>query len=109
MVDQPKSKVLLTPLRIESIFCSAFVLIALWLAACLYFVNIDFDDGYSTIINAQYFGGISDGYAWQRGPLLGMLLLPAEWVTNILGLEPLNVRPHHAIMAVVHCVYFWAV
>jgi len=109
MVDQPKSKVLLTPLRIESIFRSAFVLIALWLAACLYFVNIDFDDGYSTIINAQYFGGISDGYAWQRGPLLGMLLLPAEWAANILGLAPLNVRPHHAIMAVVHCVYFWAV
>jgi hypothetical protein len=86
-----------------------FALLALWLFSSLYFVNMEFDDGYATIANSQHFLGISDGYFWQRGPLFALLLLPAEWFANAAGLHPLNVRPHHAIMALLHLAYLFGV
>jgi len=84
-------------------------LIGAWLASSLYFVNIEFDDGYTTIANSQYFLGLSEGYFWQRGPLLAVLLMPAEYVASRLGLHPLNVQAHHALMASLHFAYLVAV
>lgn len=80
-------------------------LITAWLVATLYFVRIDFDDGYSTIVNSQYFLGISRDYFWQRGPLVAWLLVPAEFLANLLGLGAFNVLPHHATMIAIHMAY----
>lgn len=88
------------------LFCLCAVLIAGWLLSSLFLVNIEFDDGYTTILNSQYFLGSSSVYFWQRGPMMAWLLMPAEWVTQFLGLHPMDVRPHHAIMALIHLGYF---
>jgi len=83
--------------------------IGAWLIWSLFVVNIEFDDGYATIVNSQYFLGISNDYLWSRAPMLAWLLMPAEWVANALDLHPLDVRPHHLLMATIHLAYFWGV
>lgn len=80
-------------------------LIAIWLLTTLYFVNLEFDDGYSTISNSLYFSGYSEFYAWPRGPLLGLMLAPAAMAAAFLETHPLDVRPYHAIMVVLHLLY----
>lgn len=80
-------------------------LIAAWLAWSLWVVNVEFDDGYATIVNSQYFLGLSADYLFSRAPMLAWMLMPAEWVANALGLDPLDVRPHHLLMALVHFGY----
>ena len=92
----------------RSVGLAAWALIALigaWLVSSLYFVNIDFDDGYATIVNSQYFLGTTPLNFWHRGPAMGLLLVPAEWVAQWLTLHPLDVRPHHAVMALLHLGY----
>ncbi len=84
-------------------------LIAAWLLLSLAWVNMEFDDGYATIANSQHFLGISSGYFWQRGPLIAWLLMPAEAVANGLGLRPLDVRPHHVVMVLIHLGYLFGV
>lgn len=82
-----------------------FAIAVSWLAVSVQLVQIDLYDGYTTIVNSQYFLGISESYSWQRGPLLGLFLVPAEWLAQQLDLHPLDVRPHHALMALLHAVY----
>ncbi len=86
-------------------FLLFFAIAVLWLTVSVQLVQIDLYDGYTTIVNSQYFLGISESYSWQRGPLLGLLLVPAEWLAQRLDLHPLDVRPHHALMALLHAVY----
>lgn len=81
------------------------VVAAVWLAWGVVQVNIDFDDGYSAIANAQYFLGITPEYFWQRGPAMAVLLVPAEWIAQHLALHPFDVHAHHAVMAVMHVGY----
>lgn len=83
----------------------AVVLATMWLVAAIYLVNIEFDDGYATIINSKYLLGSAPTYYWQRGPVLAFLLTPAEYLARLWNLEPFNVRIHHALMAVLHCGY----
>lgn len=85
------------------------LLLAAWLVWALVKVNIDLDDGYATIVNSQYFLGLSDYHIFIRGPLMGLLLTPAEWLANQLDLHPFDVRPHHAIMALAHFGYLLGV
>jgi hypothetical protein len=79
--------------------------IGAWLAWSLRVVNIEFDDGYATLVNSQYFLGISADYLWSRAPMMAWLLMPAEWLATALDLHPLDVRPHHAVMATIHFAY----
>ena len=79
--------------------------VGVWLAWAATWVNIDFDDGYSTIANAQYFLGTTSDYFWQRGPFLALVLVPAEWLSGWLGLHPFDVRLHHGSMALLHLIY----
>lgn len=76
-----------------------------WLATAVVLVNLELDDGYATIINSQYFLGISDGYFWQRGPMLAWLLMPAEYLANLFDLPAFAVWPHHALTALMHLGY----
>lgn len=91
--------------KVQLSFNLIAALISLWLLSSLYFVNLDFDDGYATIVNAQYLLGITPEYFMQRGPAMAVALMPAEWLASALGLHPLNVRPHHATMVLLHLIY----
>lgn len=94
---------------VDRVFALLAATVAAWLLWSLWVVNIEFDDGYATIVNSQYFLGISGDYIWSRAPMLAWLLMPAEWVAHALGLHPLDVRPHHLLMASIHLAYFWGV
>lgn len=89
---------------IRILFVALFTVTLAWLLLSLSFVNIDLDDGYTTIANTRYFLGESPDYFWQRGPLMALLLIPGEWLADSLGLHPLDVRPHHVVMVVLHAI-----
>ena len=80
-------------------------LVAAWLLAAAALVDIEYYDGLSAICNARYFLGLSPLYLFDRGPLMAWLQMPAESLKVWLALHPLQVRPHHATMAVLHVGY----
>jgi hypothetical protein len=86
-------------------FWAVFAAIGAWLLWSALTINIDFDDGYSTIVNSQSLLGITSGYFWQRGPGMAALLMPAEWVADRLHLPAFDVRTHHLLMAALHLLY----
>lgn len=92
--------------RIAFLVCA---MVASWLFATLWLVNIEFDDGYSTILNSQYFLGVTQDYYWQRGPFMAWLMVPAEFIAYIANLHPLDVRFHHLISNSLHVGYLVAV
>ena len=78
-----------------------------WLAASTLMVRLEYYDGLDSILNARYFTGQISAYTATRGPLLGLLLTPAEWIRQAFLLHPLEFRPHHAVMAVVHALFLF--
>lgn len=98
-----------TQLSVDQLFSICVLLMAAWLIASIYLVNIEFDDGYSTMVNSKYFLGQAEDYFSQRGPLMAILLIPAQWVARWLGLHPLDVRAQHLTMAILHFGYLLGV
>lgn len=88
---------------------ACLLVLALWLGLSLLWVGIEFDDGYAAMVNAQYFLGLPADYIWSRGPLLGLLLVPAEWLAHRLELHPLTVLPHHVVFVTLHLLHAWLV
>lgn len=88
---------------------ACLLVLAIWLGLSLLWVGIEFDDGYAAMVNAQYFAGLPADYIWSRGPLLGLLLVPAEWLAHGLDLHPLTVLPHHVIVVSLHLLHAWLV
>jgi hypothetical protein len=80
-------------------------LVGSWLLLAAAIVDVEYYDGLSAICNARYFLGASPFYIFDRGPLMAWLQMPAEWVKGALDLAPLDFRPHHAAMAVLHGAY----
>lgn len=76
-----------------------------WLSFAAGRVNIEYYDGLSAIANARYFLGLSDRYVFDRAPMMAWVMMPAEWYHSRCGLHPLEVRPHHALMALLNVVY----
>lgn len=83
----------------------AGVVLLAWVASAVALVDIEYYDGFDSILNARYFTGQWDRYTPTRGPLVGALLVPAEWIRTGFGGHPLEVRPHHAVMALLHGLY----
>ena len=79
--------------------------VAAWLFAAAVLVQIEYYDGLSAICNARYFLGLSTFYFFDRGPLMAWVQMPAEALKSWLSLHPLDVRAHHAAMALVHLAY----
>lgn len=82
-----------------------FLLAAGWLLLSLHWVRLELDDGYSTLVNAWFFAGGTDAFAWQRGPLMGLLLAPVVSLAEGLGWPRDDVRPAHLLMAALHFAY----
>lgn len=85
-----------------------FGLLFSWLAAAAVLVDVEYYDGFDSIRNARYFLGNLPGFVPTRGPIVGLLLVPAQWVADAMHLHPLEVRPHHALFALVHAAYLVA-
>src|SRR5690348_15385270 len=83
--------------------------VAVWLLLSAALVDIEYYDGLSAICNARYFLRRAPFYFFDRGPLMAWLLMPAEALKDWLGRHPLDVRLHHATMAVLHTGYLAAV
>ena len=66
-------------------------------------------DGYMNIANARWFLGLAADYQEMRFPGMALAMVPSEWLKGALGLHPLDVRPHHAMMALLHAAYLVAV
>lgn len=91
-------------------FVELFVFVALgaWLAAAAWLVQLEGYDGLDAVLNARFFTGQWPLYTETRAPLLGLLLVPAELLARALGLHALDLRPHHALMALLHGGYLLA-
>ncbi len=83
----------------------AILLIAVWLLGLAWFIDVETADGYASVSNAQFFLGNQSDYFFQRAPLVSILLIPAELIANSLNLHPLDLRPHHYTLAIVHIIY----
>lgn len=81
---------------------------AAWLVLTLWWVRLELDDGYSTLVNAWYFSGGTEAFAWQRGPLIGLLLAPVVTLAESLGIARGDVRPAHLAMIALHLLYLVA-
>ena len=82
-----------------------FAGLAAWLAAAAALVQVEYYDGLDAVANARLFLGQSDHYVVSRGPLLSLLLVPAQWLAQRLALPPLDFAVHHAAMALLHLGY----
>lgn len=94
-----------TSRRVQRAWSLLLLALACWLAAAAWLVDVEYGDGYSTVANAEYLLGSSGSWFWQRGPMLALLLVPAEWLAQWWQLAPLDVRAHHATMALLHLGY----
>lgn len=86
----------------------SLLILGSWLCVAGYLVNVEYGDGYSVVANAEYLLGTSESWFWQRGPFMALFLVPAEWFAQRLALAPLDVRPHHLMMAALHLFYLAA-
>ncbi|MFO1492839.1 MAG: glycosyltransferase family 39 protein [Kiritimatiellia bacterium] len=78
------------------------LLLGCWLLAAAVVVDIEYYDGLDSVANARFYTGQSPEYVATRGPLIGLLLIPAEAVRSGFGLHPLETRPHHLTLALLH-------
>jgi hypothetical protein len=79
-----------------------FALLGGWLLLAAAWVDIEYYDGMDSQLNARFYLGMEPTYQATRGPLLGFLLVPAEAAREALGLHPLDPRPAHFVMALLH-------
>lgn len=82
-----------------------FLLLASWLVWAAIRAGIDFDDGYGNLANAGHFLGWRAEHFFNSAPLMGFLLIPAQLLSHWLGLHPLDLRPAHALVALMHIAY----
>jgi len=79
--------------------------LAAWQAVAMAVVQIEYYDGYETIINARFLVGDSPSYIPIRFPAMAALAAPAEAVRAALSLHPLDVRPAHVASGLLHILY----
>lgn len=78
-----------------------------WFVVATPLVRLEYYDGMDSILNARYFTGQIAEYTATRGPLVGLLLTPAEWIRQAFSLHPLEFRPHHVLMALIHAAFLF--
>jgi hypothetical protein len=76
-----------------------------WLLVSALLVGIEYYDGYDAICNAAAILRDDLSFNGLRAPLMALLLVPAEHLKQTLALHPLDVRPHHLTMAILHTGY----
>ena len=84
-------------------------LLCTWLLVAACVVDVEYFDGLDVIYNTRHLLGDDIGVNATRAPIISVLVIPAELIRQKLQLHPLDVRPHHAVMFVVHSVYLIAV
>lgn len=94
--------VVATPKGLKTAERVLFLVLGCWLAAAAVLVDVEYYDGFEAVANASFFLGKTSHYAANRVPLMSLLILPGEAAKNLLGLHPLDVRPHHSITALLN-------
>ena len=102
MTEQNKETEFLSVAKID---VAILTVIVIWVILAAILVDIEYYDGFDTISNSRLFLGKSWFFNPNRAPLMGLLLVPAEVVKEIWNLHPLEVRPHHLMMALLHIAY----
>lgn len=97
------------PIRTSALLGLLLLLMGAWLVWSVVQVNIEFDDGYATLTNARFHLGQKEHYYSNRAPLMAIILIPAEFLKIILGLQPMDVRVAHAFIVLLHMVYLLGV
>jgi hypothetical protein len=95
--------------RINRIAALLLGVLVAWQLGAAFAVQIEYYDGYDTVVNAKYFAGIRSVYVYNRSPLMGYMLAPVEALRQKLEFHPLDVRPHHVATGVLHVVYLLGV
>jgi hypothetical protein len=72
-------------------------------------VQVEFGDGYDTILNARFFMGRHPQFYATRAPLMGLLVVLSESCRTGLGMHPMDMRPHHLLTAGLHLIYLFGV
>ncbi len=95
----------------ELIAYAFITLIAGWLISSAALIHIEPDDGLSTIVNSKHLIGLTaeNLFFMQRGPLVALLLTPAAWFSEALGLAPLDFRLYHGTFALLNIYYLVAI
>lgn len=82
-----------------------FFIVIGWLGIAATRVQIEYYDGFSAIANSRYLIGATDRYIADRAPMMALFQTPAEFARIALRLHPLDVRPNHLLMALLHGAY----
>ena len=93
----------------HSVEAVVFALLAGWLIVSACVVDIEYFDGFDTICNARFLAGESDLHIPLRMPMMAFVMIPAELYAASTSAHPLEVRPHHFTMVIVHMCYLFAV
>ena len=88
--------------RIRARAAALLIALAGWQLAAVWWVELDYYDGLETILNARAWLGLAPEWSIARWPLLPLLLVPAEALRDPLGLDALDLRIDHAVMAGLH-------
>lgn len=97
--------------RWDRIFFALWICVMLWLVVSALTNQGETGDGYQSIVNMRFLLGDVDFWYVQRGPLMTLLLLPAEWLGKLLYLHPLDLRLIHLWVVCLHGLYLlfvWA-
>ena len=76
-----------------------------WLGWAAAVSRVDNYDSYDVICNARHLLGRTPEMIAHRPPLLAAMMIPSELARERWGLHPLDVRPYHAAMALIHAGY----
>lgn len=81
-------------------------LVSIWLLSSAALIEIESEDGISTIISSLHLVGATEHHSFnQRGPLFVLFLYPAAWLSNALDLHALDLRLYHYSFAFLHILY----
>ncbi|MBN1863863.1 MAG: hypothetical protein JW808_03070 [Victivallales bacterium] len=100
-------------LRPPPVLISAYVLLAcvFWLLWSAWVLDVEYFDSFDVLMNTDYLLGRYGSYLDHMAPMLSVVMVPARLAGIALGLDPMDLRPCHLTMALLHSLYllgvFW--
>ena len=96
---------------VRTVSAGVLSLCVVWLFCSAWILDIEYFDSFDVLMNTDYLLGRCGLYLDHKAPMLSVLMIPARLAGISLGLAPLNLRPYHLTMALLHSAYligvFW--
>ncbi len=80
-----------------------------WLLWSAWVLDIEYFDSFDVLMNTDYLLGAYEVYLDHKAPMLSVLMIPARLAALALGLDPMDLRPYHLTMALLHSAYLLGV